>query len=485
MKISPIQTSLCLLLLHVAADAQTASKIAVQKGQNNEMIITVSPKIHVDYGLAYPMTYTLAIPSASADLTAYRKFSAGQEWGSIPAKTAHDLFNGIEAVRFDYANKLVYLSVAFAPASDSIYIKIENHAGQTVPLEYQGLSRYYDNRDAAVTVTADDWHRHFDQQFLYALSIFRKHNLQVATAIVTEWCDAQTWRHIQTQLDSGNVEAMAHGRNHLYIPYPDPAYEVTGAKTDIIENLTLPGLFRNGEREYVYVWVAPYGQYDDQIDALVSANQYLVSRLVYFEEQGFSFWEQEKKKYAPVGVTREMGPLWGGSNNLVDLNRAFDTAIAARGVYHVMCHPHVLADGEWSKPYTREHLSYISNRENLWYVSMGHLYLYHFLQDEAAIPVSVTAMLGPPPEGFRLSQNYPNPFNPATRIDFVIEHAGETSLKIFNLAGQHVQTVFENSNALPGSYSFEIDMGHLPSGVYIYTLAQGKRRLSDRMLLVK
>lgn len=480
-----VRTSLCCLLLHAVAGAQTASKISVQEGRDNEISIAVLPQIHIDYGLSYPMTYTLTMPSGSADLAAYHKFSAAQEWDLIPAKTAGDFFNGIEAVRFDYANSLVYLSVAFASESDSIYIKIANTAGQNVPLGFEGLSRYYDNRDAAVTVTADDWHQYFDQQFLYALSIFRKHNLWVATAIVTEWCDAQTWQHIQTQLDSGNVEAMAHGRNHLYAPYPDPAYEVTGAKTDIIENLTLPGLFRNGEREYVYVWVAPYGQYDVQIDALVSANQYLVSRLVYFDERGFSFWEEEKKKYAPVGVTREMGPLWGGSNNLGDLNRAFDTAVAAGGIYHVMCHPHVLADGEWSKPYTREHLNYISNRKNLWYVSMGHLYLYHFLQDEAANPVSVTATLGLPPKGFQLSQNYPNPFNPATRIDFVLEQAGETSLKIYNLAGQLVQTVFESAQRIPGTYSFEIDMSSFTSGVYVYILEQEGQRLSAKMMLVR
>lgn len=475
----------CFLLGASAAAAQPGAKISVQEGSDYEISIAVLPQIHADYGLSYPMTYRFAIPSGSAALSAYRQFSATEEWRRMTEKTSDDFFNGIEAVRFDYAANLAYLSAAFASATDSIYLKVATPAGQNVPLEYRGISRYYDDREAAVTVTADDWHRHFDQQFLYALSVFRKHNLRVATAIVTEWCDAQTWQHIQTQLDSGNVEAMAHGRNHLYVPYPDPAYEITGAKSDIIDNLKLPDLFRNGEREYVYVWVAPYGQYDDQIDALVSANQYLVSRLVYFDEQGFSSWEREKKKYAPVGVTREMGPLWGGSNNLVDLNRAFDTAVAAGGVYHVMCHPHVLADGEWSKPYTHEHLSYISNRKNLWYVSMGHLYLYHFLQDEAAIPVSVTATLGPPPEGFQLSPNYPNPFNPTTRIDFVLEQAGEASLKIFNLAGQHMQTVFENSNKLPGAYSFEIDMGHLPSGVYVYTLAQGGRRLSQKMLLVK
>lgn len=28
-----------------------------------------------------------------------------------------------------------------------------------------------------------------------------------------------------------------------------------------------------------------------------------------------------------------------------------------------------------------EHLDYICNRKNIWYVGFGHLYLYHFLND--------------------------------------------------------------------------------------------------------
>ncbi len=472
------------LMLCTAMYAQPASKISVHHNPNHEISIAVNPQIHRDYGLAYPMTYQIAVPAGSSDLRAWRKHLEAEEWAPITEKKPEDFFNGVEAVRFDYANHLAYLSVAFGETTDSIYIKITNQTGQNVPVEYKNLSRYYDNRAAAVTVTADDWHPYFDQQFLYALNIFRKHNLWVSTAIVTEWCDAQTWQHIQTQLDSGYVEAIAHGRNHLHVPYPDPAYEVTGSKTDIIDNLKLPDLFRNGEQEYVYVWVAPYGEYNDEIDALVSENQYLVSRVVYFGEQGFSDWESARNKYAPIGVMREMGPLWGGSDNLADLNLAFDTAIAAQGVYHVMCHPHVLYDGQWSKPYTREHLKHISNRKNLWYVSMGHLYLYHFLQDKSAFPVSVAATLGPLPLDFRLSQNYPNPFNPTTRIDYQLPQAGHVRLSIYDALGQLVKNLIDQKQPV-GTYSLEWKAVGKPSGAYFYRMQVNGAAMSRRMLLIK
>lgn len=472
------------LLVCATMYAQPTSKISVLHGSNEELSVAVNPQIHRDYGLIYPMTYQIAIPAGSSDLRAWRKHVAAELWSPIAEKNSEEFFNGVEAVRFDYVNHLAYLSVAFGAATDSIYLKIANAAGQNVPLDYQGLSRYYDNREAAVTVTADDWHPSFDQQFLYALNIFRKHNLWVSTAIVTEWCDALTWQHIQTQLDSGNVEAIAHGRNHLHVPYPDPAYEITGSKTDIIDHLALPELFRRGEQEYVYVWVAPYGEYNDEIDALVSESQYLVSRVVYFGEQGFSDWDLAGKKYAPIGVTREMGPLWGGSDNLADLNRAFDTAIAARGVYHVMCHPHVLYDGQWSRPYTREHVKYISNRKNLWYVGMGHLYLYHFLQDDTAFPVSVTTTLAALPSDIHLSQNYPNPFNPTTTITYQLSQAGHVQLNIYNTHGQLVETLVE-ARQQPGSYAVPWHASGQSSGTYFYQLQVEGVVQHGKMILLK
>lgn len=465
--------------------AQQSEKLSVAHYSNDELSITVDSKIHKDYGLSYPLTYEILIPASSSELNAYRKHSVAGAWSPLTEKTSDDFFNAEEVVRFDYTTNLAYLSVAFGSATDSIHLKITNRAGENVPVQYDGISRYYDNRAAVVTVTADDWHPSFDEYFLYALSIFRKQNLMVSTAIVTEWCDAPTWQHIQTQLDSGNVEAMSHGRNHLYVPYADPAYEVTGSKEDIINNLHLPGLFRNGEREYVYVWVAPYGQYDDQIDSLVSENKYLVSRLVYFDERNFSTWEDGKTKYAPVGVTREMGPLWGGSDNLIDLNNAFNIAIAAGGIYHVMCHPHVLFTmDEWSKNYTRKHLEHISNRKNIWYTGMGHLYLYHFMQDETATPVSVIGTLCPLPDGIHLSPNYPNPFNPTTRIDYKLSEAGHVRLNVFNALGQVVETLVDaKQNA--GNHFVEWNGSTHPSGAYFYQLQVDGMMMNRRMILLR
>ena len=40
----------------------------------NQTVITLDSQTHLDYGLAYPVTYELAIPSNNDNLRAYRKF---------------------------------------------------------------------------------------------------------------------------------------------------------------------------------------------------------------------------------------------------------------------------------------------------------------------------------------------------------------------------------------------------------------------------
>ncbi|UCE20251.1 MAG: T9SS type A sorting domain-containing protein [Gemmatimonadota bacterium] len=70
------------------------------------------------------------------------------------------------------------------------------------------------------------------------------------------------------------------------------------------------------------------------------------------------------------------------------------------------------------------------------------------------------------PETFQLLQNYPNPFNPATTIPFSLSEGGYMSLKIYNLLGQEIETLFEGELA-SGQYLFEWEApSHLPSGVY-------------------
>jgi hypothetical protein len=91
---------------------------------------------------------------------------------------------------------------------------------------------------------------------------------------------------------------------------------------------------------------------------------------------------------------------------------------------------------------------------------------------------------GSVPGAFELAQNYPNPFNPSTTIRFSVPAASIVTLKVFNLIGQEVATLVDET-VRAGNYETRFDAAELSSGVYIYQLTSGGYSRTRRMLLVK
>ena len=77
------------------------------------------------------------------------------------------------------------------------------------------------------------------------------------------------------------------------------------------------------------------------------------------------------------------------------------------------------------------------------------------------------------PSEFSLLQNYPNPFNPATKIAFTLPVESHLTLKVFNILGEEVTTLYNGSMGA-GSHNLDFDASNLNSGIYFYQLeAQG------------
>jgi hypothetical protein len=221
--------------------------------------------------------------------------------------------------------------------------------------------------------------------------------------------------------------------------------EIAGSKQDIFDNLDLPDSFKNGDREYVYVWLAPAHYYDEIVNTLVGAEKYLVNRLYDPSFDRFSEWNPDAGYYYPIGMSREVSPIWEGTTDLSDLNSYFDTVVEKQGIYHVMTHPYfLLEDGFEAAQYAWDHLNYISRKPDIWYVSLGHLYLYHYLQENWAVETYVRKTDVQRIKECRLRQNYPNPFNPATTIEYELSAPGHVELQIYNELGQVVR-ILENS----------------------------------------
>lgn len=88
------------------------------------------------------------------------------------------------------------------------------------------------------------------------------------------------------------------------------------------------------------------------------------------------------------------------------------------------------------------------------------------------------------PTVYTLDQNYPNPFNPSTTIRYSIPTAGRVSLKVYNLLGQEVATIFEGTQAA-GTYTTTFNAMNLSSGVYFYRLRAGQYSDVKKMVLIK
>jgi len=104
-------------------------------------------------------------------------------------------------------------------------------------------------------------------------------------------------------------------------------------------------------------------------------------------------------------------------------------------------------------------------------------------------PTSVAGGGDTQPPGFSLAQNYPNPFNPVTRIDFTVAQAANVALQVYNLKGQLVRTLL-NQSFLPGTYSTMWDgtdrLGRqVATGVYVYKLKVGGRSLARRLTVIR
>ncbi|MCU7497123.1 MAG: S8 family serine peptidase [Ignavibacteria bacterium] len=90
----------------------------------------------------------------------------------------------------------------------------------------------------------------------------------------------------------------------------------------------------------------------------------------------------------------------------------------------------------------------------------------------------------PIPYTYSLSQNFPNPFNPGTKIEYSIPEASEVSLKVYNILGREVATLFEGYKSR-GNYTVEFKSGALPSGIYIYRLRAGSYTATKKMTILK
>jgi hypothetical protein len=88
------------------------------------------------------------------------------------------------------------------------------------------------------------------------------------------------------------------------------------------------------------------------------------------------------------------------------------------------------------------------------------------------------------PKDFGLDQNYPNPFNPETKITYHLPESADVVLKVFNMLGQEVATLFDGLQPA-GTFVVPFSGANLANGIYFYSISANGFRDVRRMVLLK
>jgi uncharacterized protein (DUF2141 family) len=125
------------------------------------------------------------------------------------------------------------------------------------------------------------------------------------------------------------------------------------------------------------------------------------------------------------------------------------------------------------------------NGDGLIDIFIGELFggVYYFQQNES-LGVFNSQDVELYSSQIRLSQNYPNPFNPSTTIRYDIQKSSHVILKVYNLAGQELETLVNGFQAT-GEHEITWQPKGLSDGIYIYRLQAGKFTESKKLIFQK
>ncbi|MBN2103065.1 T9SS type A sorting domain-containing protein [bacterium] len=115
--------------------------------------------------------------------------------------------------------------------------------------------------------------------------------------------------------------------------------------------------------------------------------------------------------------------------------------------------------------------------------STGALY-HHLIMDACnATSIYLEGQINIPAD-FILEQNFPNPFNPSTTIRFSLSRPDDITLKVYDLRGKEVKSIF-SGHCSAGISEMIWQPEKLSSGIYLVCLQGGNMIKRKKMILLK
>ncbi len=76
--------------------------------------------------------------------------------------------------------------------------------------------------------------------------------------------------------------------------------------------------------------------------------------------------------------------------------------------------------------------------------------------------------------GLFLQNNAPNPATTQTQLSYQLDRPQQVTLRVYNHLGQPVRSLVTNKQQNAGVYTYTLDVGALPSGLYNYSITIGQ-----------
>jgi hypothetical protein len=392
---------------------------SAQAESGSTFTISVDKAAWEKWGFRYPVTYIFEVSGIGGDARVSRREAGGGSWSPLKPRTSAELFNGVECVRFDKGGGKVYVSIGFG-ATNTIELQF---SGAT-SAKFASVARYYDNRQAAFTLSNDNWGCNpwahpgavwkgptddESDNYQAALHVCRSFHLPVSIAINSRSAGGEAmWRLMQEELDRGDSswEPAVHGWTH---PKDAAGYKVHGYRSEILgcRDDILKRLHKVPYGQYVYEHILTTGYVDEEIMRL-DAGEFLFVRGFNWLDNPTSItyvpWNREYRFYGVGGLNRkgldrilEKSEPKGRFHaaDVADLNKAFDEVVAGGGVFYALWHPDRFKNSVIYDPRPgiegqqgstlMQHLAHVANRKDVWYVANGWMYSYRYVAENARV----------------------------------------------------------------------------------------------------